>query len=129
MPPLSQDITLGFSSSLLETLRASRAKVDAFVESQNAAVDSQVIAHNERVSQEQALIDEQLRNLTTLKQERGLCSGNDNPIDGLAQRTDELFSQRNKLREKVNKLEDDRMKQQSELEGRFSPFHVFLFFV
>jgi hypothetical protein len=127
MPPFSQDITMGFTSSLLETLMVSRSKVDAFVDAQNAAVDSQVIAHNDRVSQEQALIDEQAKNLATLQLERGLSAANADPVEGLVQRKEELFSQQNKLKEQINKLEDERAMRQKDLEGTISRFTVTLF--
>jgi hypothetical protein len=126
MPPFSQDITMGFTSSLLETLMVSRSKVDAFVDAQNAAVDSQVIAHNDRVSQEQALIDEQAKNLATLQLERGLSAANADPVEGLVQRKEELFSQQNKLKEQINKLEDERAMRQKDLEGTISRFTVTL---
>ena len=127
MPPFGQDITMGFTSSLLETLKVSRSKVDSFVEAQNAAVDSQVIAHNKRVSQEQALIDEQAKNLTTLQLERGLSAANADPVEGLVQRKEELFSQQNELKEQIKKLEDERAKRQKDLEGTISRFTVTLF--
>jgi hypothetical protein len=118
---------MGFTSSLLETLKVSRSKVDAFVDAQKAGIDSQVIAHNKRVSQEQALIDEQAKNLTTLQLERGLSAANANPVEGLVQRREELFSQQNTLKEQINKLGDERAKRQKDLEGKISRYTVTLF--
>jgi len=116
MPPFNEDVSLGFTSSLLETLKASRVKVRAFVEAQNAAVDSEVVAYNQKVSQEQSLIDQLADSLEALKLERGLAAADETP-EGLVQRKEEMLAQQNKLKEQIEKLDKERSKRQKDLEA------------
>ena len=116
MPPFSQDFSLGFSSSLVETLIVSRSKVDAFIEAQKAIIDSQVIAHNNRVSQEQALIDEQANTLMALRLQRGVHDTDTIP-KGLVHRKTGLMTQQQKLKEQIITLQQKRAIQQKDLKG------------
>ena len=116
MPPFNQDFSLGFSSSLVETLMVSRSKVDAFIEAQKAIIDSEVSAHNKRVSQEQALIDQQATNLVALRLERGLHDADTN-TESLVHRKTDLITQQNRLKEQIITLKQKRAMQQKDLKG------------
>jgi hypothetical protein len=121
MPPFSEsNISLGFTSSLLDTLRTSRVKLDAYVEDQKSSVGATVAAHEEMVRQEQTSIDQQVQNLLALQQDRGSVSSHanaSNQPEGLMQRKNELNNQKNKMKEEVTKLQEEHAKRERNLEG------------
>lgn len=119
MPPYSSQ--LGFTSSLLTTLRESRAQVDAFVESEKERCDQQCVQHEARVAQEQALVDSQVSSLLELELERGLSNNNDSNNNdnnkGLLKRRQELQRQQEEVKQEIASLQNTQTKRQEELKG------------
>ena len=116
MPPLASE--LGFTSSLLTTLRASRAKLDAYVEDQMEQADAAAAAHQARVSQEQTLVDAQVSNLLAVELERGLNlhAENDDAV-GLAKRRAELARRQGELEQEIEELQEQHKEREKKLRG------------
>ena len=119
MPPLASSDQLGFTSSLLTTLRESRAQLDAFIDDQMEQADAAAAAHEARVSQEQTLVDAQVSNLLAVELERGLNlrEGNKDNTIGLAKRREELARQQDGLKQEIDELQAKVSEQKKELKG------------
>lgn len=120
MPPhASSHYELGFTSSLLTTLRDSRAKLDAFIDDEMEQADAAAAAHEARVAQEQTLVDSQVSTLLQLELERGMSGGNNNDKDavGLAKRRQELARQQEDVQKEIAELQAKQTEQEKDLKG------------
>lgn len=122
MPPFaSSDQQLGFTSSLLTTLRDSRAKLDAFIDDQMEKTDGEASAHEARCAQEQTLVDAQVSNLLEVELERGMNvnnnEGNEDSRVGLAKRREELAHQQDVVKEEIEGLQAKQTEKEKNLKG------------
>lgn len=124
MPPFASSDQLGFTGSLLTTLRESRAKLDAFVDDQMEQADAAAAAHEARVAQEQTLVDAQVSNLLEVELERGLNvnnkGGNDDSTIGLAKRREELKQKQDKVKNEIEGLQAKHAEREKDLKGKNS---------
>lgn len=126
MPPFASHDQLGFTGSLLTTLRESRAQLDAFIDDQMEQADAAAAAHEARVAQEQSLVDKRVAMLFEVELERGLDmkeGSKDNAV-GLAKRREELSSQHEGLQKEIDGLQAEQSKREKELKGKFSRARV-----
>jgi hypothetical protein len=118
MPPhASTHYELGFTSSLLTTLRDSRAKLDAFIDDEMEQADAAAAAHEARVAQEQTLVDAQVSTLLQLELERGMSGGNTKDAVGLAKRRQELARQQEDVQKEIAELQAKQTEQEKDLKG------------
>lgn len=110
MPPQER-----FTASLLETLASSRLHLNTYVETKKAEVDAQVNEYNNKLSQEEELIQTQKETLKAVQSERGLSSD----AEGIVQRRDQLFEDKNHLEERIQQLQEDAKEQELTLEGAY----------
>jgi len=121
MPPLASTDQLGFTGSLLTTLRDSRAKLDAFIDDQMELADQRAAEHEARVAQEQTLVDAQVSNLLEVELERGLNvnkTGSEDNTVGLAKRREELARQQEEVRQEVEGLQATQTEREKDLKGK-----------
>ena len=120
MPPFASSDQLGFTGSLLTTLRESRAKLDAFVDDQMEQADAAAAAHEARVAQEQTFVDTQVSNLLQVELERGLNVDNKNKESavGLAKRREELARQQDGVKQEIQSLQAKQTEQEKNLKGK-----------
>lgn len=117
MPPFASSTHQpGFSGSLLKTLRDSRAKIDAFCESQMEQADAAAAAHEARVAQEQTLVDTQVSTLLELELERGI--GDDKNEVGLAKRRQELAQKQQQVQQEIEELHAKEKEREEDLKGK-----------
>lgn len=121
MPPFASSDQLGFTGSLLTTLRDSRARLDAFIDDQMEQADAAAAAHEARVAQEQTLVDAQVSNLLEVELERGLNvnnnSGNEDSAVGLAKRREELARQQDGVKQEIECLQTKQDEKEKDLKG------------
>lgn len=125
MPPFAASSNqLGFTGSLLTTLRESRAKLDAFVDDQMEQADAAAAAHETRVAQEQSLVDSQVSNLLQVELERGLHVKNEENAVGLAKRRKELARQQDGVQQEIQSLLEKQTEQEKNLKGKTTMNHI-----
>eukprot|EP00544_Gedaniella_sp_CCMP2646_P006118 CAMPEP_0202497394 /NCGR_PEP_ID=MMETSP1361-20130828/22663_1 /ASSEMBLY_ACC=CAM_ASM_000849 /TAXON_ID=210615 /ORGANISM="Staurosira complex sp., Strain CCMP2646" /LENGTH=244 /DNA_ID=CAMNT_0049128983 /DNA_START=27 /DNA_END=761 /DNA_ORIENTATION=+ len=119
MPPFASPDQLGFTGSLLTTLRESRAKLDAFIDDQMEQADAAAAAHEARVAQEQTFVDAQVSNLLQVELERGLYEngGNNEKAVGLAKRREELARQEDGVKHEIQSLQAKQTEQEKNLKA------------
>lgn len=122
MPPFASPDQLGFTGSLLTTLRESRAKLDAFIDDQMEQADAAAAAHEARVAQEQTFVDAQVSNLLQVELERGLYEngGNNEKAVGLAKRREELARQQDGVKQEIQSLQAKQTEQEKNLKGKYT---------
>ena len=106
MPPQSEFV--GFTSNLLETLAASRTKLDAFVENEKHKCNEFVSGQHAVATQKQSVIDEQMDSLASIQAQRGLAvKGQNVAPNGLAQRRQDLEKETEQVERCKAKLSAD----------------------
>jgi len=122
MPPFASSDQLGFTGSLLTTLRDSKAKLDAFIDDQMEQADAAAAAVEARVAQEQTLVDAQVSNLLEVELERGLNvnneGGNDDNTVGLAKRREELARKQDGTKQEIGVLKAKQTQREKDLKGK-----------
>lgn len=116
----------GFTSSLLTTLKTSRAQIDAYVETQMEQADVAAASYEARRQHQQQGIDEQVASLLAVQLQRGLhvkeqhSNNNKEESDeneGLAKRREELSQQQEGLKEEIEKLQVKHEEREKHVQG------------
>jgi hypothetical protein len=118
--------SLGFTHSLLSTLRTTRAQVDAYVETQMEQADLAYLNYEAKLAQEQQQIQDAVEQLVCVQQERGLnrtdeTAYNNNSTStknsSLAARREQLSTQQTTLKEEIDKLQEKQTEREKHVEG------------
>jgi len=129
MPPLSFDFhhgerdplttTVGFTSSLMNTLVVSRSKMQQWAEFEKAKADKVAESYRLTLIAEQAAIDEQATNILSVQLERGLkVSDEDESRDNVDVQDNNIVTKKKDLEEEKVSLEEEISKLEQEFENR-----------
>ena len=118
----------GFTSSLLATLNASRAKVENWVQHEKTKADKIVKEYRNQFSREQAQIDSKVTTLLALQLERGLAVSNDREdndnSESIAMRKTALEEQRSSLESELEKLREEYASREKRVRGNQSAISI-----
>ena len=114
----------GFTSSLLATLNASRAKVERWVQHEKTKADAIAEEYRKQFSREQAQIDTKVTTLLALQLERGLAVSSERDdkdiSDSIAVRKSALEEQRSSLESELEKLREEYTSREKRVQGNQS---------
>ncbi len=113
----------GFTSALLDTLVASRLKVEEWVQHEKSKADKAAEEYRQQLIQEKARIDTKITSLLAVKLERGLTvkseqeeNENENS-ESIATRKISLQQQRTLLETEIEKLEEEYQTREKRVQG------------
>jgi hypothetical protein len=120
-------VSLGFTSEIMDTIRASKVKINEWVEREKEKADAMAESYHQRLQEEQASIDRKAEELRMIKKERGMisqhsCSNNDNDNDdgdNLPARKQALEEQAIQLEVEIMKLQTQRKNREERVKGMF----------
>ena len=110
----------GFTFSLLETIEASKSKMDRWVDLQKAKVDEEAAAYNRKLKQEQQEIDDLVEQIKTAQSERGLRMNPDedeNQTANILNKKALLELQKQEIETKIKKLGSECKNRKKRIEG------------
>lgn len=114
----------GFTSSLLATIKASRTKIEKWVEHEKAKTDRIVEEHRKQFMREQAQIDTKVTTLLALQLERGLAVSKEpedhDGAESIAMRKGALEEQRRSLEAELEKLREEYASRENRVRGNQS---------
>eukprot|EP00526_Cylindrotheca_closterium_P016117 CAMPEP_0113635930 /NCGR_PEP_ID=MMETSP0017_2-20120614/18740_1 /TAXON_ID=2856 /ORGANISM="Cylindrotheca closterium" /LENGTH=265 /DNA_ID=CAMNT_0000546753 /DNA_START=45 /DNA_END=842 /DNA_ORIENTATION=+ /assembly_acc=CAM_ASM_000147 len=100
----------GFTLSLLETIEASKAKMDRWVDIQKAKIDEEAAVYNRKLKEEQQEIDDLVEKIMRAQSERGLRMDPDedeNQTVNIMNKKALLELQKQEIESKINKLKSE----------------------
>lgn len=132
MPSQGNNVNLGFTASLLDTIAASKEKFETWVDFEIKQADSRAESFHKTLQQEQHSIDEKVKELMSMQQEMGLEYGTDNSNQPIVEKKDttncdvndnaghrtNIASRKKELEEKVDKAQKDVSKLEKEKENK-----------
>jgi hypothetical protein len=109
--------SLGFTSNLMETIAASKSKMEEWARHEKAKADAMAEAYHQHLSQEQAVIDAKSTELLAVQMERGRkLDANDE--EASQSTADNIASRKQALEEKASAVQIEIMKLKTEKENR-----------
>lgn len=130
MPPRAQEFETandfdtspktGFTLSLLETIEASKTKMDRWVDVQKAKIDEEAADYNRQLKEEQQEIDGLVEKIVRAQSERGLRMNPDedeNQTVNMLNRKVLLEVRKQEIETNINKLKSECKNRKKRIEG------------
>mmetsp|Transcript_15366 Transcript_15366/g.38095 ORF Transcript_15366/g.38095 Transcript_15366/m.38095 type:complete len:283 (-) Transcript_15366:5792-6640(-) len=109
-------IPLGFTSGVMETIRASKVKMNEWVEREKGKIDAEAESYRRRLQEEQASINKMSTELKMIQKQRGLVGDGGSGTDG--DDGENLAARKRALEEQITQAEVEIMKLQAQRDNR-----------
>lgn len=109
-------IPLGFTSGVMETIRASKVKMNEWVEREKGKMDAEAESYRRRLQEEQASINKMSTELKMIQKQRGLVGDGGSGTDG--DDGENLAARKQALEEQITHAEVEIMKLQAQRDNR-----------
>ena len=109
-------IPLGFTSGVMETIRASKIKMNEWVEREKGKIDAEAESYSRRLQEEQASIERMSTELKMIQKQRGLVGDSGSGTDG--EDGENLAARKHVLEEQIAQVEVEIMKLQAQRNNR-----------
>lgn len=114
----------GFTSTLLDTIAASKSKIEEWAKYEKAKADKAAEDYRQKLMKEQAQIDSKATDLLAIQLDRGLTVKS-NPeendtAESVAQKLNSLEEQQGFLESEIEKLKEEYQSREKRVKGNFS---------